>query len=183
VTLVGSAADPEDGDLTASIVWTSDVDGALGTGGSLTETLPTGSYVVEARVTDSDGEVATDTIAVEVTATTPLTVTDMVAVATSETAVRLTWAEVDDGTGAPAGYEVRFARNPIGSADGDLPTGGSCNAVVSGTAIGATVQCDVEGFRFGTTYDFVVRAQRAVAGGGASSWGAFHAGPCDHGFR
>ena len=165
VTLVGSAADAEDGDLTASIVWSSDLDGALGTGGSLTETLSTGAHVVEARVTDSDGEVATDTVAVEVTATTPLTVTDMVAVATSETAVTLTWTEVDDGTGAPAGYEVRFARNPIGSADGDLPMAGSCSAVLSGTAVGATVQCNVDGLRFGTTYDFVVRAQRAVAGG------------------
>jgi hypothetical protein len=75
VTFGASASDPDDGDLTAGISWTSSLDGALGTGGSFTTTaLSVGSHTVTASVTDSNGETRTDTVTVTVAANTAPTV-------------------------------------------------------------------------------------------------------------
>ncbi|MBM3792353.1 MAG: hypothetical protein FJW35_18675, partial [Acidobacteria bacterium] len=70
VTLQGSGTDPEDGDLPdASLKWTSDKMGYLGTGTSLTVTLTTlggeqTSHVITLEVTDTDGNKATHSITV-----------------------------------------------------------------------------------------------------------------------
>ncbi|MEZ4331861.1 MAG: DUF1929 domain-containing protein [Myxococcota bacterium] len=67
VDLVASAADPEDGSLTESIVWSSDQDGPLGSGGSLSATtLTVGPHVVTATVVDRAGESGSDSIAFEI---------------------------------------------------------------------------------------------------------------------
>ena len=51
----GSAADPEDGNLSGHLVWTSSRDGHIGTGGSFSRVLSTGSHTITAKVTDSAG--------------------------------------------------------------------------------------------------------------------------------
>ncbi|MBZ0111153.1 MAG: hypothetical protein K8J08_01700 [Thermoanaerobaculia bacterium] len=67
INFTGTASDTEDGSLTASIAWTSSLDGALGTGGSVsTSGLSVGSHVVTASVTDSGSLTATDTVNVTV---------------------------------------------------------------------------------------------------------------------
>ena len=55
VDLVGSATDPEDGDLGVAISWSSDLDGALGTGGSISVILSEGTHQITASITDSGG--------------------------------------------------------------------------------------------------------------------------------
>ena len=62
-----TAVDPEGGDISANIVWTSDIDGSVGTnGGSTTLTLTTiGTHVITATVSDGTNTV-TDTINVTV---------------------------------------------------------------------------------------------------------------------
>jgi FtsP/CotA-like multicopper oxidase with cupredoxin domain len=56
VTFTGTAIDPEDGDISANLSWTSDVGGAIGTGASVTtSTLSPGSHGITASVTDSGG--------------------------------------------------------------------------------------------------------------------------------
>ena len=56
VSFSGSADDTEDGDITASLSWNSSIDGALGTGGSVsTSALSVGSHTITASVTDSGG--------------------------------------------------------------------------------------------------------------------------------
>ena len=56
VTFSGTASDAEDGDLTASLSWTSSLDGAIGSGGSFsTAALTPGPHVITASVTDSGG--------------------------------------------------------------------------------------------------------------------------------
>lgn len=64
----GTAIDPEAGDLSATIVWSSDVDGVIGTGASITVTLSEGAHVITASATDGikSGEATTN-----VTATAP----------------------------------------------------------------------------------------------------------------
>lgn len=102
---------------------------------------------------------------VEVTVMPVNTVTDLAIEAVTDSSVTLTWTEVLDGTGNPAEYEVRFSRSPIGARTGDLPVGGSCTGMVAGTSVGATAQCDVQGLRLGTAYDFVVAATWPRVGG------------------
>ena len=66
VSFAGSASDSEDGNLTASLVWTSDLDGQIGTGGSFSAVLSDGTHTVTASVTDSGSNTASDSITVTV---------------------------------------------------------------------------------------------------------------------
>lgn len=54
ITFSGTASDSEDGDLTESIVWTSD-GVQIGTGGNVTADLSVGAHTIIAEVTDSGG--------------------------------------------------------------------------------------------------------------------------------
>ncbi len=72
ITLTGTATDQEDGVLTSKMVWTSDRDGALGTGGSVTKALSIGTHLITTRVTDSKGVTSTASISVMVIAPTIL---------------------------------------------------------------------------------------------------------------
>ena len=62
INFQGTASDPgEDGDLTASILWSSDQDGPLGVGGSIdVSTLSAGAHTITASVTDSGAESGSD---------------------------------------------------------------------------------------------------------------------------
>jgi subtilisin family serine protease len=62
----GTAGDAEDGDLTAGLVWTSDIDGQIGTGGSFSAVLNDGDHTITASVADSDGVAGSDSIAITV---------------------------------------------------------------------------------------------------------------------
>ncbi len=55
VTFTGTGTDTEDGELTdSSLVWSSDQDGGLGTGGTITvDTLSQGEHIITLTVTDS----------------------------------------------------------------------------------------------------------------------------------
>jgi hypothetical protein len=56
VSFSGTANDAEDGDLTASLEWSSSIDGSIGSGGSFTTTtLAVGSHTITAKATDSGG--------------------------------------------------------------------------------------------------------------------------------
>ncbi|MEJ2759040.1 MAG: S8 family serine peptidase, partial [Anaerolineales bacterium] len=66
VNFTGSASDAEDGPLSSSIIWTSSIDGSLGTGASVSFALSAGTHTITASVTDSGGKTATDSITVTV---------------------------------------------------------------------------------------------------------------------
>ena len=59
VHFMATAKDYSGLDLSDRIVWSSSVDGALGTGASLIKTLSNGSHVITARVTDRRGRITT----------------------------------------------------------------------------------------------------------------------------
>ena len=62
----GTAIDKEDGELTASLVWTSSIDGQIGTGGSFSTILSDGNHTITAEVTDSGGKTRSDSIGITV---------------------------------------------------------------------------------------------------------------------
>jgi hypothetical protein len=55
VQFEGAAFDEEDGDLTYKLVWSSSVQGQIGTGGSFRTMLSPGEHVITASVSDADG--------------------------------------------------------------------------------------------------------------------------------
>jgi arylsulfatase A len=69
VEFSADASDAEDGSLDDVIAWSSNIDGALGTGGTITvSTLSTGSHVISAQVTDSASATRKDSITISVSA-------------------------------------------------------------------------------------------------------------------
>jgi hypothetical protein len=68
ISFSGAADDLEDGDLTDSLIWTSSLDGAIGTGASFSSLLSVGVHMITAEVTDSGGSGSSATITIEVVA-------------------------------------------------------------------------------------------------------------------
>jgi len=76
IDFAGTANDTEDGDLTASLVWTSSIEvGEIGTGGSFSATLSDGVHTITASVTDSGGETGSDSVTITVGTLATLSVT------------------------------------------------------------------------------------------------------------
>ncbi len=78
ITFTGTATDTQDGTITASLSWTSSLQGAIGTGGTFSRSdLVVGTHVITASVTDSGGltGTATRTITVQTPVNTAPTVT------------------------------------------------------------------------------------------------------------
>lgn len=71
IRFAGSASDMEDGDITASLIWTSDLDGPIGMGGSFTANLSDGAHTITASVVDSAGLEGSAVATVAVGTTTP----------------------------------------------------------------------------------------------------------------
>jgi hypothetical protein len=78
--------------------------------------------------------------------------------------ITLAFHEVDDGTGHPANYQVRYAPKSIGSSWGEakVATLGTCASPMVGTWTGPASSpgtpryCTVKGLQSGTTYDFQI---------------------------
>ncbi|NVJ51859.1 MAG: fibronectin type III domain-containing protein [Gammaproteobacteria bacterium] len=62
----GQALDQEDGDISYSIQWRSDISGVLADGRSFEQTLEVGSHLITAAVTDSDDATNEQSVRVEV---------------------------------------------------------------------------------------------------------------------
>lgn len=67
ITFSGSAIDGQDGDLSASLKWTSNLAGQIGTGASFSRTLAAGSHVIAATATDSGALTGTAQVTLTVT--------------------------------------------------------------------------------------------------------------------
>jgi|CXWL01.1.fsa_nt_gi hypothetical protein len=69
VTFTGTATDVESGTLTASLSWSSSINGTIGTGGSFsTSTLSAGTHTITASVTDGGGLTGSSSITVTINA-------------------------------------------------------------------------------------------------------------------
>lgn len=94
INFSGTAIDAEDGSLTASLVWHADST-HIGDGGSFTNnSLPPGTYVIQAAVLDSDGNEGTAQISIVIKAKMPpvITLSSPLAGATFEIGQTVTFA-------------------------------------------------------------------------------------------
>jgi hypothetical protein len=67
ITFTATALDPEDGDIKASLSWTSSKDGVIGSGGSFSKSsLSVGTHTITAFVTDSGGLDGSDSITITI---------------------------------------------------------------------------------------------------------------------
>jgi len=108
VLFEGSATDEEDGVLTASMTWTSSLQGALGTGGSFGRSdLVAGTHVVTASVTDSVGSVGSSTVSITIQPP-------------PNTAPTVTISSPPNGTTVTQGASVTFTATATDTQDGDV---------------------------------------------------------------
>lgn len=68
VSFSGSANDAQDGNVTASLQWTSSIDGSIGSGGSFSRALSPGVHTITASVVDSVGLVGSSQVTITVSA-------------------------------------------------------------------------------------------------------------------
>ena len=125
----GTATDPEDGDVTASLVWTSSIDGQTGTGGSFSATLSEGQHTITASATDSEGNQGSASIGVTIVNDAPVvTILQPVDGASFDSGTRITFegtaSDTEDGD-VTAGLVWRS------SIDGQIGTGGSFSIILS----------------------------------------------------
>jgi len=66
IGFAGTADDTEDGDLTPGLVWDSNIDGQIGSGGSFQAILSDGTHTITASVTDSGSNTGSDSISITV---------------------------------------------------------------------------------------------------------------------
>ncbi|MEM9557545.1 MAG: Ig-like domain-containing protein [Acidobacteriota bacterium] len=137
VTFAAVAPDTEDGDLSASITWTSNLDGVIGTGGSVaTSSLSVGSHEVTASVTDSHGTSGSETVTVTITANTPPTV-EILAPATGLSVVEGTSVSFTGSATDIEDGELTSSLAWTSSLDGALGTGAS--VATSSLSVGSHV--------------------------------------------
>ncbi|MGY5140731.1 MAG: matrixin family metalloprotease [Candidatus Nitrosopumilus sp. Bin_571-38] len=65
ISFTGSAGDIEDGEIT-NLIWTSSIDGDIGTGSSFSTSLSDGTHSITAQVTDAGGKTGSDSITITV---------------------------------------------------------------------------------------------------------------------
>ena len=94
--------------------------------------------------------------------TKPGTVTDLKVMAADSNSVTLSFTQVDDGTGQPAQYDVRYAPPPISWGSAPSATSGTCTTPIAGTAIGASLVCKVQGLQRSSNYNFQLIAFRGT---------------------
>ena len=156
------------GDSVSVAVTYSGTGGAISGAGAYTAGQTAGNYRVIAK---QNGGSLADTSAVTVSAVAPPpppppsppgTVNDLAVASPTANSVTLSFTEVNDGTGQPATYDVRFAIAPLTWSSGQDVSQGTCQLPMAGTVIGARRTCTVLGLAAATAYQFQLVAFRGT---------------------
>ena len=155
VTFAGSAIDAEDGNRTATLVWTSSLQGQIGLGATFTvSNLVAGTHVVTARATDTANLAGTATRTITIATPTPPTIPTSLRLTRSGSNVTASWR---DRSTNETGLEVRREQQIAGVWTNQTIVGSVAANVVSLVNAGVSAG----------NYRYSVRA---VNGGAASAW-------------
>src|SRR6267378_633453 len=102
----------------------------------------------------------------------PGTVSDLSVTAMTDTSVTLVFTELDDGTGTPASYDIRYAVGPLSWGSAASVTRGTCATPVAGSAIGVKRTCTIMGLAAGTGYQFRLVSFRGLLDTPSTVFGA-----------
>ncbi len=168
VTLSASTRSASDSVLTGrSVVWSSSATSVatVDASGRVRGIAP-GSAVIRAT---SEGIIGSSQVDVSAAPPPPVpgTVSDLSVASVTDTSVTVRFTEVGDGTGAPATYDIRYARSPITFATASTPARGTCSASFAGTGVGSVRTCTIRGLSSGTAYSTQLVAYRGTLGAGA----------------
>ena len=157
ITFTGSAVDTQDGSLTASLAWSSSIQGALGSGGTFSRSdLLVGTHVITASVTDSgslSGSASVTISVVDPAAAPPAAPSNLTGTRLSRGSGRINW--VDNASNETA-FEIQRERRSGSSWVGTTNLGPA--------AANSTSYTDSPGRN---RWRYRVRA---VNGSGASAW-------------
>ena len=120
-----------------------------------------GSATITATSAGKTGS-ASVTVTGAQTVTNPGIVTDLAVVSIADTTATLSFTQVNDGTGKPAAYEVRYAVSPISWGTASSAARGTCSSPIAGTAIGSKLSCSINGLVPSTAYNFQIVAFRGT---------------------
>lgn len=163
----GTANDTEDGDLTPSLVWTSDIDGAIGPGGgSFSTPLSDGNHTITASVTDSGGK--SGSASISITVGTPPAEPTTVSVASITYATEggknkdkhllITVALVDAVSGASVSIDLFRDGSFVGSGTATTGTNGTVTFTLKNAPSGCYTTTVTDVTAAGLTWDVVTPA-------------------------
>lgn len=162
VTFSGGATDAEDGNISGSVVWTSSINGQIGTGASFsTSTLSVGTHTITASATDSGN--LSDAASVSITiqsndppATAPAAPSGLTVTGGSNRTAVLNWS---DNSNNETGFQIRRQTR----------VGGSWSSSVTVGTVGEGVTQFVDNPGSGR-FRYSVRAVNAVGNSTWTSW-------------
>jgi hypothetical protein len=138
INFTGTANDTEDGDIAASIGWSSSKDGAIGSGASInTATLSIGTHTITAAVTDSGAPTAT-----------PENGSDQITVTVND-APTVSITAPANGSSATQGDNVNFTGTASDTEDGDIGASIDWTSSLDGT-IGSGASVNTTSLSVGT---------------------------------
>ncbi len=113
ITFTGTATDTQQGNMAASIIWTSQLAGQIGTGGSFSTTaLGSGTHVVTATVTDSGGLTGAASVTISVVGA-PAAPSNCLATAITQGFAQVTWT---DNSNNELTFEIQRERRNFATA-------------------------------------------------------------------
>jgi Bacterial Ig-like domain (group 2)/Fibronectin type III domain len=167
-SVTGAYSDGSTASLTSSAAYSA-TGGAITAGGLYTAGSTPGSAFRVIASSSGRADTSTVTVTVAAPAQNPGQVTDLAVTSTDTSSATLRFTEVDDGTGAPARYQIRYYEGVMGWNWGAATpvSEGTCADVVEGTSIGGTRSCTVSNLAASTRYDVQLVAYRGVLNAGA----------------
>ena len=161
---VSLTATPEDANGNALsgrvVTWVSSAAAVATVDGIGQVTGVTAGLALITATSEGQSGTALITVTAPVVVTDPAQVTDLAVANVTDTSVTLSFLQVDDGTGQPASYIVKYAVGTLAWSTGLAVTRGTCVTPVVGTAIGTTSSCTVLGLTPATAYQFGIVAFR-----------------------
>src|SRR5258705_51519 len=142
------------------VTWASSAPAVAAVNGS---GLVTGVTAGAATITaTSEGQSGSAAVTITAAVTNPALVSDLAVASVTANGLTLAFTEVNDGTGQPAKYDIRYAAGTIAFGAATDVTQGTCVRPVLGSAIGARRTCTILGLSAGTSYQVQLVSYRGI---------------------